>query len=244
MSERECVQLERGFVLHQRAYLNTSQLLDCLTEHHGVIGLVAKGSRRRSSGRRAALQPFAQLRLSWIRRSELGSLTHVEPTGPSAVLAGKALFAGFYANELLLRLMARGDPNKAVFSCYSRCLTDLANSSSTARTLRLFELRLLKALGYGLGLETDVDTGEPIRAEGRYQYQPEHGFSHCSGSSGAAETYAGQALISLREESLDDRRSLIAARQLLRRALSVYLGERPLRTRLILEDVFARELKI
>ncbi len=244
MSERESVQLERGFVLHQRAYLNTSQLLECLTEHHGVIGLVAQGSRRRSSGRRAALQPFAPIYLSWVRRTELGRLTHVEPIGPSTVLAGKALFAGFYANELLLRLMARGDPNQAVFSCYSRCLADLATASTSARTLRLFELRLLQALGYGLGLETDVDTGEPIRAEGRYQYQPEHGFSGCSGPSGAAETYGGHELISLREERLDDRGSLFAAKQLLRRALSVYLGERPLRTRLILEDVFARELKI
>ena len=244
MTDRESVQLERGFVLHQRPYLNTSQLLDCLTEHHGVVALVAQGSRRPSSGRRAVLQPFAPLYLSWVRRTSLGRLTHVEAVCPAAGLSGDALFAGFYANELLLRLMARGDPNEAVYSCYSRCLADLAAASAAARTVRLFELRFLQALGYGIGLEYDAETGEPIRADECYRFQPEHGFSLHSGPVDAADTYGGRELISLREERLDDRHSLRAAKRLLRRALDVYLGERPLRTRLILEELFARELRV
>ena len=202
MGERERVQLERGFVLHHRAYLNTSQLLECLTEHHGVIGLVAQGSRRRSSGRRAVLQPFWPLRLSWIRRTELGRLTGVEAAGPAFELAGNNLFAGFYVNELLLRLMGRGDPNETVHSCYSRCLAGLATASVTARTVRLFELRLLRALGYGIELEHDVETGQPIRPDDHYRFQPEHGFSLCSDSGAAAETYGGRELVSLREERL------------------------------------------
>lgn len=243
MTDRERVQLERGFVLHQRPYLNTSQLLDCLTEHHGVIGLVAQGSRR-SSVRRAALQPFAPLHLSWMRRTELGRLTAVEAAGPPHGLFGDGLFAGFYANELLLRLMARGDPNDAVYSCYSRCLAELARASATARTVRLFELRLLEALGYGLGLECDAQSGQPILAGARYRFQTEHGFSLCSGSADAAETYGGEQLISLREQRLDDPGSLRAAKRLLMQSLNVYLGERPLRTRAILEDVVARELRL
>ena len=242
MAEREQVRLERGFVLHQRAYLNTSQLLECLTERHGVVGLVAQGSRRRSSGRRAMLQPFAPLRLSWIRRTDLGRLTGVEAAGPAFELAGDNLFAGFYVNELLLRLMGRGDPNEAVHSCYSRCLAGLAAATATARAVRLFELRLLRALGYGIELERDVETGRRIRPDGHYRFRPEHGFSLCGDSAAAAETYGGRELISLREGRLDDARSLRAAKRLLTRSLNVYLGERPLRTRSILEDVIAREL--
>ena len=242
MAERERVQLERGFVLHQRAYLNTSQLIECLTERHGVIGLVAQGSRRRSSGRRAVLQPFWPLRLSWIRRTDLGRLTGVEAAGPALELAGDNLFAGFYVNELVMRLMARGDANEAAYSCYSRCLADLATVSATARTVRLFELRLLQALGYGIDLEHDVDTGNPIHPDDRYRFRPEHGFSPCSETGAAAESYRGNELISLREERLEDARSLRAAKRLLTQSLNIYLGERPLRTRAILEDVIAREL--
>ncbi len=242
MAERERVQLERGFVLHQRAYLNTSQLIECLTERHGVIGLVAQGSRRRSSGRRAVLQPFWPLRLSWIRRADLGRLTGVEAAGPALGLSGDNLFAGFYVNELIMRLMARGDANEAAYSCYSRCLADLATASATARTVRLFELRLLQALGYGIDLEHDVDTGNPIHPHDRYRFRPEHGFSPCSDTGAAADSYSGNELISLREERLEDARSLRAAKRLLKQSLNIYLGERPLRTRTILEDVIAREL--
>ena len=242
MAERERVRLERGFVLHQRAYLNTSQIIECLTGRHGVVGLVAQGSRRRSSGRRALLQPFSPLRLSWVRRAELGRLTGVEAAGPALELLGDNLFAGFYVNELVLRLMARGDVNEAAYSCYSRCLAALATASTTARTVRLFESRLLRTLGYGVELQHDMDTGNPIRPDGRYRFRPEHGFSPCGETGAAAESYSGDELISLREERLEDARSLRAAKRLLTQSLNIYLGDRPLRTRAILEDVIAREL--
>ena len=69
--------------------------------------------------------------------------------------------------------MARGDPNGEVFSCYSRCLAQLGESPSVARTLRVFELELLRALGYGLELDA---TCEPLREELRYVYELEQGL--------------------------------------------------------------------
>src|SRR3712207_1001458 len=108
MAEREQVLLERAFVLHQRPYRDSSQLLECMTERHGRVGLVARGSRRPRSRQRALLQPFVPLNVSWIRRGELGRLTKVEPAGPTLMLEGQHLLAGFYASELLLKLTARG----------------------------------------------------------------------------------------------------------------------------------------
>ena len=243
MTDREVVQLEAAFVLHQRAYRNTSQLVDCLTEHHGVITLVAQGSRRPQAGRRAMLQPFSALYLSWVRRGELGRLTHAEAKPPALQLTGEAVLAGFYLNELLLRLMGRGDPNAPAYSCYSRCLADLAKRSDTSRALRLFELRFLDALGYGVGLEADVETGEPIRPEGRYRFEPEHGVIRQAAAARGPDIYSGRELISLREQRLDDRDSLRAAKRLLNGVLSVYLGERPLSTRSVLSDVYGRGLQ-
>jgi len=242
MTERETVRLEPGFLLHQRPYRNTSQLIDCLTEGHGLVTLVARGSRRPQAGQRAVLQPFMALRLSWVRRGELGRLVDVETRYPVCELHGEGLFAGFYLNELLLRLMARGDANAQVFSCYSRCLAELSTLSNTPRALRLFELRLLAALGYGLGLEQDADSGEPIRAEGRYWFEPDCGATVLEGSVTGVGSYLGRELISLREERLDDEESLKAAKRLLAQALRAHLGERPLRTRLVLQDIFARGL--
>jgi DNA repair protein RecO (recombination protein O) len=242
MADKETVLLERGFVLHQRPYRNTSQLLECVTAAHGRVGLVARGSRAGRGSRRALLQPFTPLRLSWTRRGELGTLTDVEPDGPPAALTGEALLAAYYANELLLRLLARGDPNDAIHSCYSDCLLNLAETSNVSRALRLFELRLLRALGYGLELDCEIETGEPLRPDGRYLYDPEQGPKAAADRIEDEHAYWGRELLALGREALDDEDSLRAARRLLGGILQCHLGERPLKSREVLKDIIARGL--
>lgn len=242
MVEREQVLLEHGFVLHQRPYRDSSQLLECVTANHGRVGLVARGSRRTGNRQRALLQPFMSLRLSWLRRGELGRLTGVEAEGLGHELAAQHLLAGFYANELLLRLTARSDANPEVFSCYSRCLSRLAAAEHVARTMRLFELQLLEALGYGVELAGDAASGEPLRAEARYVFELEHGLRCTEHDDPDADVYAGHDLISLREAKLEDDGSLRTAQRLLGRVLRAHLGERPLRSRLVLQDIVSRGL--
>jgi DNA repair protein RecO (recombination protein O) len=242
MAEREQVLLEQGFVLHQRPYRNTSQLLECVTARHGRVGIVAQGSRRAVSRQRALLQAFVPVKLSWLRRGDLGRLTGVEPAGSSFELADQRLLAGYYCNELLLRLMARGDPNGEIFSCYSRCLAQLAFGPSTGRALRIFELELLEALGYGLELAVEAASGAPLEASGRYVYEIEHGLRRTDRESADADVYMGRELVALRERALDDDASLRAAQRLLGGVLKTYLGDRPLRSRAVLQDIVARGL--
>lgn len=241
MSEREQVLLERGFVLHQRPYRDSSQLLECMTAAHGRIGLVARGSRRAATRQRALLQPFAPLKISWVRRGELGRLTHVEDDGPSYALEGQRLLAAFYLNELLLRLTARGDPNGDAFSCYSRCLAQLGEAP-VARTLRVFELDLLIALGYGVELGSESSSGEPLRADSSYVYELELGIRRVDIADSDADVYSGRDLISLRDRALDDDASLRTAQRLLGRVLRAHLGERPLQSRRVLQDIVSRGL--
>lgn len=237
MTDREVVLLERGFVLHHRPYRNTSLLVDCLTESYGRVGLVAQGSRRTATGQRALLQPFAPLRLSWIRRGELGRLTQVEADAGRMELPGAALLAGFYINELLLRLLPRGDRNEAVYSCYSTCVLELSAHNAVSRSLRLFELALLEALGYGVELGQDVRTGEPLRPDGAYVFEPEAGPILREAGSAEAQ-FSGRHLISLRDRALNDPESLRAAKRLLGGILRSYLGERPLKSREVLKEIY------
>jgi len=240
MSEREEVLLQPGFVLHHRPFRNTSQLVDIITPEYGRIGVVAQGSRRPQSGSRALLQPFAPLRVSWVRRSELGRLTQIEAAAPPFELRGDGLMGAFYVNELVLRLSVRGDPNSEVYSCYSACLARLADQVSVARTLRFFELSLLRALGYGLELECDARTGEPLRPDGRYVFEYDSGPRIAASVGEEPGAYWGRELIALRSGQLDDRDSLRAARRLLGRALDVYLGDRPLKSRAVLKEIVER----
>jgi DNA repair protein RecO (recombination protein O) len=239
MSEREEVLLEPAYVLHQRPYRNSSLIVDCLTAAYGRQCLVAQGARRAESRQRSSLQPFRPVRLSWVRRGDMGRLTQVEVQAPAHELVGQNLLAGFYSNELLLRLVPRGDHNESILSCYSSCLDRLADSKDAARALRLFELGLLDVLGFGIDLERDFRTGEPIEPDRDYRFEHEGGLT-ASGTSSTMRLYSGRHLISLREHELADAESLRAAKQLLGGILSLHLGERPLKTRQVLREMVDR----
>jgi DNA repair protein RecO (recombination protein O) len=236
VSEREEVLLETAYVLHQRPYRNTSLIVDCLTRNHGRVGLVAQGARRPGGGLTAVLQPFRPVRVSWVRRGELGRLTAAEPESDAHEVEGDALLAAFYLNELLLRLLPAGDQNESILSCYSNCLGRLAEDQNVARTLRLFELDLLDELGYRVDLEQDFRTGEPIEPDCEYVFEHEGGVT-VSTENQVVETFSGGDLISLREHRLDDSRSLAAAKRLLARILDFHLGGRPLRTRQVMREI-------
>ena len=106
-----------GYVLHARAWRETSLLLECFTPGQGRIGLVARGVRgARTRTARADLQPLRRLRLSFVTGGEMGSLRMAELETLHA-LHGEALLAALYVNELLVRLLARDDAHPRLFGC-------------------------------------------------------------------------------------------------------------------------------
>jgi DNA repair protein RecO (recombination protein O) len=240
VSDREEVLLERGYVLHQRPYRNTSLIVDCLTGRYGRQSLVAQGARRPGSRQAAVLQPFRRVRLSWVRRGELGRLTDVEADAESREIRGDALLAAFYLNELLLRLVPKGDQNDQILNCYSSCLDQLAGNCDAARALRLFELELLDALGYRIDLDHDCRSGEPIEPERDYVFEHEGGLTATKTNPGM-ETFSGRHLISLREHRLDEPASRTTAKRLLSGILGMHLGARPLKTRQVMRDIVNRK---
>ena len=73
--------------------------------------------------------------------------------------------AGFYLNELLLKLTHRHDPVPGMFDVYHATLARLKQGAPLEASLRVFEKRLLDALGYGLALDVDARTGANIEAD-------------------------------------------------------------------------------
>ena len=102
---------EPAFVLHARPWRETSLLVEMLTEQYGRIGVLARGvSSPRSQALRAALQPLQWIRLTAVQRGELAQLRGAEAMDAAPRLTGDAMLAGFYINELVLRLAPRQDP--------------------------------------------------------------------------------------------------------------------------------------
>ena len=230
------VQLEPAFVLHQRPFRNTSQIVSCVTPNHGVVDLVARGSRRPTSQRRALLQPFVPLRVSWQTRGELGTLTAVEGSSHLTDLPANGVLAGFYANELVMCLVPRQQANEEVFSCYSQVIVDLAAVDAVGRSLRLFEYRLLAALGYAPNLEYEVESGRPVDPEARYRFEVERGPSRVGEANAPGSVY-GRELLSLQRCELNDQASIAAAKRILSGALRSQLGDRQLKSAAVLKQV-------
>lgn len=236
--ERRASLLEPAYVLHRRAYRETSAIAELFTAEHGRLGVVARGIRSQRSPWRALLQPFTPLAVSWQARGELGTLTDVEPKGRLTLPTGQRLVCGFYLNELLLRLLQREDPYPELFQRYAGTLVMLAGNSAEQPLLRCFERDLLAAMGYGLLLSHDA-SGGPIESQRWYRYEIDKGAVPVTVPRGRL-VVQGTTLSALASGIFPDARAEAQARRLMRAALRPHVGERPLKSR----ELYARYLRV
>ncbi len=227
------VSIQPTYILHSRPYRETSLLVEAWSLDHGRIGLIAKGARRAKSSLRGVLQPFQPLLLSWSGKQELMTLTNAENDGPSQPLAPRVLPSGFYVNELLMRLLHRNDPHPELYRSYVAVLAGLRDAQSPEPTLRVFEKRLLDALGYGMLLDREAVTDGPIKSDQHYRYFVERGPIPISGEQNGDVNTAihGETLLAISRESLETSRVLREAKSLMRHILRYYLGDKPLESR-------------
>lgn len=212
-----------AYVLHLRPYRETSLLLECLTREHGRLGVVARGVRReRSRVSRAQLEPFQRLALDLLLRGELATLLGAESSSTPLRLQGDAGLAGLYLNELVVRLTARQDPHPGLFDAYAQTLSRLAEPAAVAWTLRRFERDLLEAIGYGLQLECEPDSGQPLQPERWYRYRVEEGALACA--AGTARAVPGRALLALAHDRVPDPADLGPLRVMIREVIRYHLG--------------------
>lgn len=111
-----------AYVLHSRAYRETSALVDFLTPQ-GRLRAVLRSARGKAG---TLARPFVALDVEFRGKGELKNVGRLESVGTSAWLNGDALFSGLYLNELLIRLLPAEDPHPAVFDHYAATLLALA----------------------------------------------------------------------------------------------------------------------
>jgi DNA repair protein RecO (recombination protein O) len=222
------VRAQPAFVLHARAWRETSLIVELLTRDHGRVAVVARGVQgAKRHPLRAALQPLQSIRVDFLPRGELARLVQAEALDAGAMLQGDALMAAFYVNELVLRLLPRQDPAPDLYARYAELRLALAGPGPLAWTLRRFERDLLELLGYGLPLDQGED-GERIDPAGRYRLDAELGpvrdRAHDAGST------SGAALLALAEDRLPPPEQLAELRSAMRGVLQVHLGPQKLKS--------------
>jgi DNA repair protein RecO (recombination protein O) len=232
------VLLQPAYVLHQRAYRNTSALLEVLTREHGRIGVVAKGIKGKSGdSRRGILQPFIHFLLSYSGRQDLFTLTAAESSGDNIRLSGQPLFSAFYLNELLMRLLHRGDAYPGLFDGYNDAITRLKQGEDNEPVLRRFEMRLLQELGYGLLLEADATSHAPIAVDRHYYYDPQRGPVPAEATKANLPLVSGACLHALAGADFSDPCFWPEMKTLMRNVLAQHLEGKPLRSRELFRGV-------
>lgn len=246
-SHRGAAPLE-AYVLHHYDWSESSLILDLFTREQGRLVVAAKGAKRPHSQLRPVLLPFQRLHVALGRApdaratAEVQALRGVEWAGGAPMLVGDALFAGFYCNELLMKLLARSDPHPALFDAYTGTLPLLGapDETDTQCALRAFELTLLRETGVLPDLSLLTLTQRPLQAGARYMLCPEAGVTTAvdADSGVEAETWMALqvALAHASQGALRDacRAALPELRGMLRSSLQYHLGSSTLRTRQVM----------
>jgi len=239
---------EPGFVLHRYDWSESSLIVEVFTREHGRVALVAKGAKRPSSNFRPVLLPLQPLHLAFGGDAEIRTLKAAEWVGGQVMPTGAALLAGFYLNELVLRLLARDDPHPQLFDAYADAVAVLASGhgDATEPALRAFELLLLREIGLLPALDLETGTQAPVAGDDAYSLLPEGGLVR-TGEDDGRPSLAGEQWRAL-QQALEQPAPFAAALRLtaaalpklkpqLRAVLNYHFGTGTLRTRQLMIDL-------
>jgi DNA repair protein RecO (recombination protein O) len=161
---------------------------------------------------------------------------------------GDALLAGYYLNELVLRLLARDDPHPQLFDTYAAAVAVLASEHGEALepALRAFELLLLREIGLLPALDAQTLTFAPLQPQARYALVAEAGLI-AAGEDDERPSLTGEQWLAL-QRALDDPAPFHATAQAaapanaelkpqLRALLHYHCGVGSLRTRQLMIDL-------
>lgn len=239
---------EPAYVLHRHDWSESSLILEVFSRRHGRVALVAKGVKRPTSQYRPVLLPLQPLRLGWGGDAEVRTLSSAQWQGGHVMPSGDKLLAGYYLNELLLKLLARDDPHTHLFDVYAHVVRVLASDQGEVlqAALRTFELLLLREIGLLPALDAQTLTLSQLDDQVHYTLVPESGLRECrAGERGLSGQQWGQLQAALGEQvAFTDtlRACALVMQELkpqLRALLHYHCGVGTLRTRQMMMDIQA-----
>lgn len=213
-----------GYMIHHRKYREKSHIVHLFTQEYGRVDGIL---------RQTPPPQYQPIRLQATGKSELKNFTKLEILNqPVFFLA--MLFAGFYLNEIVLRLCPLEEAMPQTFEQYQLTLLQLQQLSShenpdlfLRQILRQFEHILLAELGYAIDFSIDSSQKE-ILSQQFYQFQVNEGFAPVVQAS--RSSLSGKAILSMLnyEQGQDfSHEQLQLLGKLYRQMITSLLGDRP-----------------
>ena len=218
-----------GYLIHHRKYREKSHIVHLFTQEYGRVDGIL---------RQIPPPQYQPICLQATGKSELKNFTKLEILNQPVFFHGDAFFAGFYLNEIVLRLCPLEEALPQTFEQYQLTLLQLQQLASHEQSslflrqiLRQFEHVLLQELGYAIDFSVDANQQDilPLR---HYQFQLNDGFLPVAQAS--RSTLSGTLIASMQnhEEGQDfSHEQLQLLGKLYRQMISSLLGDRPLKSR-------------
>jgi DNA repair protein RecO (recombination protein O) len=222
------------FILRRREWRNSSLLLDIFTRDHGCIRALARGARRASV--KTPYQPFVMLSINWSGRQELKMLTGIE--GQVLPVAEENYLVLLYVNELIGAMLPPAEANPDLFAAYLSLLQQAVVRLDES-SLRIFELEMMRILGYFPDLSTDAHSDQPIRADRYYQFVINSGFVSCAED--ARDSVSGRAVIDWCNGDYRGESVLRLAKSVLRSTIDFNLHGKTLKSRDVFSEMMRRK---
>ena len=218
-----------GYLIHHRKYREKSHIVHLYTQEYGRVDGIL---------RQIPPPQYQPIRLQASGKSELKNFTKLEILNQPVFFHGDAFFAGFYLNEILLRLCPLEEAMLRTFEQYQLTLLQLqqlASHESAAlflrQILRQFEHVLLQELGYAIDFSVDASQQEILPLQ-HYQFQLNDGFIPVAQAS--RSTIPGSLIATMQsyqDEQDFSHEQLRLLGKLYRQMISSLLGDRPLKSR-------------
>jgi DNA repair protein RecO (recombination protein O) len=218
-----------GYLIHHRKYREKSHIVHLFTQEYGRVDGIL---------RQTPPPQYQPIRLQATGKSELKNFTKLEILNQPVFFHGDAFFAGFYLNEILLRLCPLEEMMPQTFEQYQLSLLQLQQLATHEQAslflrqiLRQYEHVLLVELGYAIDFSTDASQ-QDIQVHQHYQFQLNDGFLPVSQAS--SSTLDGRLITSMQsyEDGQDfSHEQLQLLGKLYRQMISALLGDRPLKSR-------------
>ena len=218
-----------GYLIHHRKYREKSHIVPLFTREYGRVDGIL---------RQTPPPQYQPIRLPATGKSELKNFTKLEILNQPVFFHGDAFFAGFYLNEIVLRLCPLEEAMPQTFEQYQLTLLQLQQLASHKQAslflrqiLRQFEHVLLQELGYAIDFSVDASQ-QDIQVNQHYQFQLNDGFLPVSRAS--RSTLEGALITSMQsyEDGQDfSHEQLQLLGKLYRQMISSLLGDRPLKSR-------------
>ncbi len=142
----------QAFILKTQVYRDTSLLGDFYTRDHGRIKGVIKGIRDTRARFGSTLEPFSLNEILFYKkkRSDLHLVTQVDLLNLYSDVREdlERLAYASYMSELVAELVQGEEPGHEIFDLLQDGLQFLSSGASVKRCARIFELKLMDALGF------------------------------------------------------------------------------------------------